>query len=455
MTLLEQLATFVAQSSAPSGHLGEILELHVVDIVGAWTASVHTPEGAALLRWRAAMSEGIAPGAMAQLRLDIATNCALARLSEIDDIHLASTTTPGAIVVPAAVTIASALGNRDPVALAAAMMAGYEVMVRFGQAIDGASILYRGIWPTYFATPLGVAAVASRLLGLDGGQTAHALALALVRSAPGVGHHNAATTSRWLAVGEAAGGGLTAALAARAGFTSDLALLDGGFLPDVYDVKPDAAVLTKGLGARFGLGDISFKPWCAARQTMAATQALIEITASGVEADAITQATAFVLPPHRRMIDHGITVADRASFLTSLPYQMAVAALTPEAASDISQAPAQVPDGIRAFMGRVTVAPDDALLSRFPRQWPARVEVVTPSGRHERTVTDVPGDPARPFDAAAVEAKFRRVVAPSIGADPTAQMLEHALGLLNGQTAAAQLVLDIDRAAGLRNGRGN
>jgi 2-methylcitrate dehydratase PrpD len=452
MTALEQLATFVALSSAPSRHLREILELHVVDIVGAWTASLHTPEGAALLRWRAAMGEGIAHGAMAQLRLDIATNCALARLSEIDDIHLASTTTPGAIVVPAAVTIASALGERDPAALAAAMMAGYEVVIRFGQAIDGASILYRSIWPTYFASPLGVAAVASRLLGLDAQHTAHALALALARSAPGVGHHYAATTSRWLAMGEAAGAGLTAALAARAGFTSDLALLDGGFLPGVYNVRPDASVLAEELGVRFSLGDTSFKPWCAARQTMAPTQALIEIIASGVAAAAITQVTAFVLPPHRRMIDHGITVADRASFLTSLPYQMAVAALAAQAASDILQAPEQVSDGIRAFIDRVAVEPDDALLPRFPRQWPARVEVVTSSGRQERTVTDVPGDPARPFDAAAVEAKFRRVVVPSIGADAAAQVLEHGLGLLSGQTAAAQLLRDIDQASGPRGG---
>jgi len=366
MTVLEQLAAFTAQSCAPTRQLREILELHVVDIVGAWTVSLRTPEGGALLRWRTAMSEGLAPGTMAQLRLDVATHCALARLSEIDDIHLASTTTPGAIVVPGAVTVAAALGSRDPAVLAAAMMAGYEVMVRFGEAIDGASILYRGIWPTYFATPLGIAAVASRLLALDARQTAHALALALVRSAPGVGHHNAATTSRWLAVGEAAGAGLTAALAARAGFTSDLALLDGGFLPGVYNVKPDAAVLTDGLGERFGLGDISFKPWCAARQTMAATQALIEIIASGAAADTITQVTASVLPPHHRMIDHGVTMGDRASLLTSLPYRLAVAALAPPAASDIGQAPAEVPDNIRAFMGRVAVVPDDALLSHFP-----------------------------------------------------------------------------------------
>jgi 2-methylcitrate dehydratase PrpD len=442
-TVLEQLGTFVAQSGPPSPRLRDLLALHVVDITGAWAASLRTAEGAALLGWRRTLGEGREPGGMPQLRLDVATHCAMARLSEIDDIHLASTTTPGAIVVPGALTIAAACGIRDPSALAAAMTAGYEVMIRLGQAIDGASVLYRGIWPTYFATPLGIAAVAARLFALDGRQTAHALTLALVRSAPGVGHHNAATTSRWLAIGQAAEAGLTATLAARAGFTSDLALLDGSFMPGIYNLKPDPGVLTEGLGERSGLPDLSFKPWCAARQTMAATQAMREIVATGVAADTITQVQAFVLPPHRRMIDHDVTFGDRASFLTSLPYQMALAALAPHAACDIGQPPGRVGENIRAFMAKVAIAPDESLLAGFPQQWPARVEVFTSSGRHQRLVTHVPGDPARPFDAAAVREKFRRFTEPSIGTEASARMLEHALGLLNGQTAAADLVRDI------------
>jgi 2-methylcitrate dehydratase PrpD len=448
MTALEQLGTFVAQSSAPSPRLREILALHVADIVGAWIASLRTPEGAALLRWRAASGEGAAPGSIHRLRLDVATHCALARLSEVDDIHLASTTTPGAIVVPGAVTVAAAMRNRDPDALAAAMIAGYEVMVRFGQAIDGPSVLYRGIWPTYFATPLGIAAVAARLLDLDALQCAAALALALARSAPGVGHHNLTTTSRWLAVGQAADAGLAAALAARAGFTSDIGLLDGGYLPGVFDLKPDVAVLTERLGERFKLEEVAFKPWCAARQTMAATQALIEIIGSGVAVDTIARVTAFVLPPHRRMIDHGVTIGDRASFLTSLPYRLALAALAPDAARDVGQAPADVPGHIRVFMDRVAVAPDEALLSNFPSRWPARIEVMTSSSRYERAVTDVPGDPARPFDVDAVREKFQRLAGPVMGAEASEQMLERAFGLPSGKADAAGLLQQIEEIEG-------
>jgi len=162
----------------------------------------------------------------------------------------------------------------------------------------------------------------------------------------------------------------------------------------------------------------------------------------------MTQVTAFVLPPHRRMIDHGITVGDRASSLTSLPYRLALAALAPQAARDVGQAPADVPDHIRVFMDRVAVAPDEALLSNFPSRWPARIEVMTSAGRYERTVIDVPGDPARPFDANAVREKFQRWAGPVIGAAASEQMLERAFGLPSGKADAAGLLQQIEEIGG-------
>ena len=184
--------------------------------------------------------------------------------------------------------MAASLPEADAADLAAAIVAGYEAMIRLGSAIDGPSVLYRGIWPSYFAAPFGVAAVAARLLRLDAQQAAHALATALIMAAPGTGHHAAITTARWLAVGHAAGRGLQAALAAQAGFTSDLKLADGDFLKNIYGIATNAGVLGAGLG-ELALHQVSFKPWCAARQTMAATQALKELLAEGVAANSIAR----------------------------------------------------------------------------------------------------------------------------------------------------------------------
>jgi len=436
MTAIETFAGVIAQQRPVPDAVREAVRLHVIDTVGALVAGTRTVEGQTLLRFR------VQAGAAALPR-DLMTLCALARLTEIDDIHLASMTTPGAVVIPGALAIAATQPSHDADALIEAIVVGYEAMIRLGLALDGPTLLYRGIWPSYFAAPFGIAAVASRLLGLDAAQSANALALALTYAAPGVGHHNAATTARWLSVGQAARNGLAAARAAQAGFTADVALLDGGFFPGVYAIAPNTAAFTDRLGERAALLDLSFKPWCAARQTMAATQALKEIIADGVAADGIVSVKAAVVPPHRKMIDHGVTPGDRASYLTSVPYTMAVAALAPRLADALSPAPDDVPESVHALMRKIAVEPDDALLADYPRTWPAHVVVTTASGIREKRVTAVPGDPARPFGGDEVTAKFRRFVAPVVSDERSDALMAAASGVLVGDGLAADLLNEI------------
>jgi len=421
MSALEQLGAFVA-GHAPDQDACAAVRLHMADTIGAWVAATGTAEGRALLAFRE-------PDA--SLLAQVAINCALARLSEVDDIHLGAMITPGAIVVPAALTIAASLPKTNAADLAAAIVAGYEAMIRLGAAIDGPSVLYRGIWPSYFAAPFGAAAVAARLLRLDRTQAAHALATALIMAAPGTGHHAAATTTRWLAVGLAAGRGWQAALAARSGFTSDLTLADGDFLKNIYGIVPDAALLGNGWSEP-ALSQASFKPWCAARQTMAATQALKELLAEGVAPDSIARIGVAVLPPHLKMIDHGVTAGDRFSHLTSLPYQMALAVLAPDAAYALSGPTGAISPALSAFMARIKVRAEECLLGAgYPRAWAAHVTVTTRARRHERTVTHVPGDPARPFGEDDLRAKFIRVVAPVLDREDADAMFMAALSAID------------------------
>ena len=443
MSALERLGSYVAASGRerPSDAARELVELHLIDTVGALIASTRTVEGLGLLRFRAAMrarGEGAWP-------LDLATRCALARLSEIDDIHLPSMITPSAIVIPGALTLAGALPAVAADDVIAAILAGTEVMTRLGRAIDGPAILYRGVWPTYFAAPFGMAAAAARLFKLDEEASAHALALALTLAAPAIGHHTAATTARWFAVGNAARNGLNAALAARQGFTSDRRLLEGRVLPDVLGIAPAVAALTDGLGERTALTEVSFKPWCAARQTMAATQALKDIVASGVAPAAIDAIVVSVPPPHLKMIDHGVVAGDRASHLTSVQYAMAVAALAPEMAFDVQQAPPDLPPPVRALMAKIKVEADEHLLAGYPERWPARLRVAAGPTRHARDVTHVPGDPALPFDGARVREKFLRFTQPVLGAETAERILARCSGVL-ATGEFSQLMDEIERA---------
>src|ERR1700730_11015642 len=433
MAALEMFAHQLARHEPVADEACELVELHLIDTIGAWIASMGSAEGLLLLKFRDAMRESARPdGARA---FDLSTRCALARSSEIDDIHLPSMTTPGGVVIPAALTLAATAPTTTVEDLTAAILAGYEAMTRLGRALDGPSILYRGIWPTYFAAPFAVAAVAGRIFDFAARETANALALALTLSAPGVGAHHGETTARWFAIGEAATKGLTAALAAQQGFSCDLDLLAGNFFPQIYGISPQAGALTDGLGKQSTLAQVSFKPWCAARQTMPATQALLEIIESGMPPQSIDSIRAFVLPPHRKMIDHGVQAGDRASHLTSVQYQMAAAAL--------GEPPTGALARVAALMQKSTVEPDETLLAPYPRSWPARVAVTAGSAHYERTVTDIPGDPARPFDRARGRDKFMRFVAPVIGKQST-RILDACTDAFAGGSFAA-LVEKVER----------
>jgi 2-methylcitrate dehydratase PrpD len=435
-TALETMAAFVAE-----GIRGRVppatraaAGLHVIDTVGAWIAGAHTAEGRALIALRG-------PAA------DLATACAVARSSEIDNIHLASATTPGGIVIPAALVIAATHGEVDTDAVCEAIVAGTEAMVRLGAALGGPGILYRGIWPTYFAAPFGVAAVAARLCELDTGQTANALASALALASAGVGHHNAATTARWFAIGNAARNGLAAARAAGQGFTSDIGLLDGGFLQGAYGITADIDAFTRDLGERLALDDTSFKPWCAARQTMAATQALRETVTAGVAPESIVSVTVRVPPPTLKMIDHGVTPGDRTSHLTSVQYHLALAARDPEALLDVGHSPAALSPDVQDFMGKISVEADAALLAYYPKAWPARIAVRTSQGVQEKTVVHVPGDPQRPFDERAVCDKFRRVTG---RLDANRGLLERCRAAFEAPRWPSDLIAEITQAEGYR-----
>ena len=448
MTALQTMGAFVAQGvrGRVSAATRATATLHVIDTVGAWIAGAHTAEGRALIKRLAPAATSAAAPNDGEPARELGIHCALARLSEVDNIHLASTTTPGGIVIPAALTIAAARPDTSPEALLEAIVGGIEAMVRLGAAIGGPTVLYRGIWPTYFAAPFGVAAVASRLHGLDAERTAHALALALTFASPGVGHHNAGTTSRWFAVGQAARNGLVAAQAAQAGFTSDLNLLDGSFLNGVYGITPSIGAFTDNLGQRCALDDTSFKPWCAARQTIAATQGLLEAIEDGVAPETIQSVEVHVPPPTLKMIDHGVTAGERASHLTSVHYHLALAACDRSGLYDVGHSPTRIAGDVQAFMQKITVAGDPTLLGFYPKAWAARTIVHTTSGPKERLVIHVPGDPQKPFDDRQVENKFRRILTPVAAVDVD-RLLARCRSVFDTNRSAATLVQDVARVA--------
>jgi 2-methylcitrate dehydratase PrpD len=442
MTTLEQIGSRIAARSTqkPVAAERELARLHTADTVAAWVAGAQTHEGRDLLSAAATGDGGpVGEGLMSRVMLA----CALTRLSEIDDIHLAAGTTPGSLIIPAALTLGAALGRTDAGAIEGAILAGYDALVRLGEEMGGASILYRGIWPTYFNAPFGVAAVAASLLGLDPSRSAHALGLALVTASPNVGQQGG-KMARWLLLGAAAKNGVMAAMAAKEGFTADLALLDKPF-HSVYGIKIDGERLLAGL-TKPAILEVGFKPWCAARQTMAAAQGFKEMLDEGLDPRGIESVNVAVPPAYLAMVNHGVIPGDRSSHMTSLPYQLVLAAMAPEKMVLLDYAPSPTPPEQVALLSRIKVEADESLMAHFPRSWPARITVKAAVGGGERLVTDIPGDPARPFDEAQLRSKFFGVLAPRREMAGIESLCKTALAVLDAPESATKLLKQIENS---------
>src|SRR5262245_63985168 len=172
----------------------------------------------------------------------------VARHTEIDDIHTPSCTTPSSVTVPTALALVRAGAISDPERVASAIWVGTELLVRLGVAIDGARILYRGVWPTYFAAPLATAAIAARLGSLSEEETAHALSLALMLTAGRSGRFQGRLPGRSVVLGMAVSAGVRAAQSARQGVGGGPELLDGPWLRDAPGPNGDLDARTARLG---------------------------------------------------------------------------------------------------------------------------------------------------------------------------------------------------------------
>ena len=422
---MTRLDAFGQWAVAPSP-VPDRLAAHVMDTVGAWLAGSVTEDGRAL----AGLCAGGMLGVAADHPLDhVLRRVGQTRLTEIDDIHLPSCVTPGSVVVITALTLATQLGV-TPARFAAALRAGYGAMTGLGTAIRGAEIFYRGIWPTYYVTPVGAAAVASVLLGLDAGQVADAVAIALTSSSAGIGSLPG-RTPRWLLIGQAARAGCVAALAAADGYSGDRTLLDGDWLDRVHGVALDRLDLP----ADGGVGALSTKPICAARQTQSAIAAFRHLLAGGVAVEAIEAIEVAVPPNFAAVIGHRHTGV-RMGRVSSIGYVLALAAYRPEALLDVARAELVTDPAFQTLMDRVTVTGDAGLLAHYPQHWPASVMLRLADGRHvSHGVVAAPGDPDAPTPLEALRAKFQRLARQRLDG-ATAEALEAAcLGSVNDPAA--------------------
>jgi 2-methylcitrate dehydratase PrpD len=360
----------------------DVIDLHIKDVVAAFLTGLRTSDGQAILRQHGRSTDRV------ELAAAVA---AIARLSESDDIHLASCVTPGAIVIPVALALCN---DRSPDDFRRAVSAGCAAGTRLGAAIGGARALARGIWPTLFVAPVMAAVTASVLTSGDSERLAHAMALALADASGRVGNPNA----RWSSLADAVLRGLRAAEAAHHGERGDLARLPGDVDSAAFDAA-DASISTVG-----------FKPLPIARQGANAVVAFQHLLSKGIEPRMIDSVEVFVPAINVALLKRPASEADRLSRLCNMGLQFAAVAFTAELLYDPERTlEPSVP--LMEFASRVLVAAAGSdLEDHWPDRWAARVVVRAGGQQYEETVIQAPFDHDAPGLLQLLQDKWRRML---------------------------------------------
>jgi len=374
----------------------------------------------------------------------VLVNATAGHAFELDDIHKESILHPGSIALPVAVALSEKTGKRRGTDVITAIVAGYEVGVRVGNAAT-MDLFFRGFHPQGTSGVFVAAAVAGHMLGLDTKHMQHALGIVGSQAAGLMAAQEGAMVKRFHS-GRAAQSGVYAALLAEKDFTGITDVLEspyGGYLSS-YSGKPNAARLTDGLGVTWETQEVGYKPHASVTSIHAALDALAQLMRDHhLTPEAIASIDVGV--SHMTYIHcaweykaQGVTAAQMNLF-----YSLAVIAFDGVAFVDQYSQERLADPKILEFISRIKARVDPTIEAKGPAfRHAAVVTLTTRSGEtFSREALHRRGSPENPLQPAEIEEKFRNVVRSCLSSDDIEEVI--ALSSRLDQLNDIQPLLDI------------
>ena len=364
---------------------------------------------------------------------------------ELDDIHKESIIHAGSIATPVALAFAEAGGGSSGRDVLTAMVAGYEIGHRVGNAAP-MSLFFRGFHPQGTSGAFVAAATAARALALPAEQFQHALGIVGSQAGGLMAAQEGAMVKRFHS-GRAAQSGVYAAQLARSGFTGILDVLEapyGGYLSTHADA-PAPARLTAGLGETWETLQVGYKPHASVTSIHTALDGLGALMREHkLTADDIATLETGLSPMTHvhcawKYEAQGVTAAQM-----NLYYGLAVIALDGVAFTEQYREDRLRDPRILDFISRITARVDPEIETMgAPFRHAARVSLTTRDGRRfETLLLHRRGSPENPLSADEVERKFHHVVAPCVERARAERIVElvHALDGLDSTKELIDLV---------------
>ncbi|MGH2843147.1 MAG: MmgE/PrpD family protein [Solirubrobacteraceae bacterium] len=425
-TIAERLGQFAVEQGydrLPDGVRASVRQ-RVLDTLGIMIAATPLATSRAVVAYAETQGgnpEAHAIGVRSPLPAELAAlvNGTLAHSLDYDDTHLPSVLHPSASVVPASLAVAEARG-RSGRELIAAIAVGLEICVRLGMAgydAEARNNVYfdRGQHATSICGTIGAAASAAILSGLDAAGVTHAIGVAVSMAGGVIEANRTGGTVKRIHCGWAAHAGISAARLVAHGLTGPPTALEGrfGFFQAFLGGHYEQGAFS-GLGERWEVPGIFFKPYPANHFTHAGIDAALALRTQGVSLKDVAALTLGVAEPTVRTIGEPIDLKRapatgyQAQF--SGPYTV-IAALSGGSGlglglDDFTDALATDAER-RRQMAKVSVVGRADCSEIFPNQFPAVLSARLHDGRElEHAVMDNRGGPRRPLSDQELEIKF-------------------------------------------------
>ena len=368
-------------------------------------------------------------------RIDMASAALVNGISshtfDFDDTHLKTIIHPAGPVASALLALAEVTGASGR-QLIDALVLGIDVSCRLG------NVMYpdhydRGWHITGSTGQMGAAAGCARLLGLDEGRTA--MALGIAASQPVGMREQFGTMTKPFHPGAAARAGLLAALLAKHGFTSSPKSIEAprGYV-QVVSTKCDWREATEELGSRFEISFNTYKPFACGIVIHPTIDAAVQLRARGVRAEDVER---IELKVHSLVLELTGKKEPKDGLEGKFSvYHGFAAGLTFGRAGEGEYDDAIVTrEDMVALRRKVVATVDDSI-----DEAAADVTAVMRDGRRERVfVEHAIGSLERPMTDADLEAKFRSLAEPVIGAGRASNLIA-ACWAVGGAGSVAEVI---------------
>jgi len=352
-------------------------------------------------------------------RIDMASaalvNGISSHLFDFDDTHLKTIIHPAGPVASALLALAEVTGATGR-QLVDALVLGIDVSCRLGNAMYP-DHYDRGWHITGSTGQMGAAAGCARLLGLDEERTA--MALGIAASQPVGMREQFGTMTKPFHPGAAARAGLLSALLAKHGFTASPKAIEAprGYV-QVVSTKCDWNEAVGELGSRFEIAFNTYKPFACGIVIHPTIDAAVQLRARGVRAEDVER---IELKVHSLVLELTGKKEPKDGLEGKFSvYHGFAAGLTFGRAGEGEYDDAVVTrEDMVALRRKVVATVDDSI-----DEAAADVTAVMKDGRRERVfVEHAIGSLERPMTDADLEAKFRSLAEPVIGAGRASKLI--------------------------------